>query len=190
MACGHFGCVVRRGEIKMMKRTIALACGAALLACTAHAAEPDTGTAAVAADGISDPLAYVRSLYVGTGTAPASGDPYSADPNYSPRLRALFADNERYANGEIGRLDFNYMVGAQDEEITGLAVTAEEADGAADRKVITARFKNMGMPTAIHYYFERTGGRWLLDDVSSPGYAGSDGIGPWTLSLILRYGHR
>ena len=29
----------------------------------------------------------------------------------------------------------------------------------------------------------------IFDDISSPGGGMPDGIGPWTLSLILRYGH-
>lgn len=182
----------------MTKATIALACAAALGFVPSGAAlgQP-TAAQATTGSGIEDPVAYVRAGYA---AAPAASDeeavrrareevPESQNPDYTPRLRALFADNERYANGEIGRLEFNFWTGAQDDDIGNVAVEAHDVDGAPDRKVVSARFDNIGQPTAINFFFERIDGRWHLDDVSSPGSGTADGMGPWTLSLILRYGH-
>jgi hypothetical protein len=130
--------------------------------------------------GVADPLAWVRAAYA---SSPGSGSEAndSDNPAYTPRLRSLFADEEKYADGEVGRLEFNYMTGAQDDDISELKLEERQVDGAPDRKIVTASFRNIGKPTAIQFLFERSGERWCLDDVhSSP-----DG---WTLSLILKYG--
>jgi len=147
--------------------------------------------AAAQAGGVADPVAFVREAYspAAAATPAASFNGYSRQPEFSPRLRAMFADDERYANGEVGRLDFSPYTGAQDDEISQVNVTAAEVDGAADRRVVTAAFRNMGAAQTMRLYFERIGGRWYVDDISSAGRTGPGAQEPWTLSLILRYGH-
>ena len=141
--------------------------------------------------GVTDPIAFVRQVYTPApaGRSVAAFNGYSRQPEFSPRLRALFADDERYANGEVGRLAFNPYTGAQDDDVTQVSVTAEEVEGAADRRVVTAAFRNMGAAQTVRVYFERIGGRWYVDDIASNGRAGASAQEPWTLSLILRYGH-
>ena len=55
-------------------------------------------------------------------------------------------------------------------------------DGHEDRMTVTAAFRNGERRERIHFHFEKTGGRWRLDDVSS------GGADPWTLSVLLKYG--
>ena len=144
-------------------------------------------TAPAPAQGIADPVAYIRQAYAPAQTAadPTVDRPESQNPEYSQRLRALFADDERYAAGEVGRLEFNFWSNGQDEDIKNATVSEEEVPGSADRKVVTARFHSFRWVTT-RFYFERNGGRWYLDDVASLG-EGKDER-PWTLSLILKYG--
>ena len=143
------------------------------------------------AGGTLDPVAYVRNLYAAPGPAAqargrpaADPGPDSSSPDLTPRLRALFLDDERYARGEVGRLEFNPYTGAQDEEITQLRVAARPVDGAPGRRIVTANFRNMNTDQRIVFFFERSGGRWFIDDIL---YASAQGT--WTLSLILRYGY-
>ena len=56
------------------------------------------------------------------------------------------------------------------------------------RKIVTATFKNMGRPSKMQYYFEKTGERWILDDIASAGFGQPDDFPPWTLSTVLKYG--
>lgn len=187
-----------------------LAAAAALLLASGHSAAcsserqtPAAGPNAESATtgGVPDPEAWVRESYdparraafdaataraAGTADEPASEAGYSARPEFSPRLRALFREDEAYADGQIGRLDFNPFSGASDDDIRGADVTSEDVDGAPGRKVVTARFRNMDVDQTITYFWERIGGLWYIDDIA--GRTAGERSG-WTLSLILKYGH-
>ena len=176
----------------MMLRYFALAaflvCGAAPAAPPAHGATP-AARRATAPGGIQDPVAYVRNVYAppaagGRHASRADEGPYSANPNFTPRLRALFLDDEHYARGEVGRLEFNPFTGAQDDQISQVRVSERPVDGAPDRRVVTAHFHNIDTDQTVVYFFERIGGRWHIDDILYASPAGT-----WTLSLILRYGY-
>lgn len=149
----------------------------------------------VVTGGVADPQAWVMNQYVGLekegaqapAAAAAAETPNSQKLEYSPRLRALFAEEEKYAGGEVGRLEFDFTTGAQDDDTSDVKVSRRDTDGAA-RRAVTANFANMGKPVEVVYYFEKIGDAWFLDDVASPGYGGRDGTPPWTLSLVLKYG--
>lgn len=177
---------MRRGMTRMgalfAALPLLLASGPAADAAVAQPSAPQR--AAAAAGGVADPAAFVRGLYDG------AGDPDSQDDGLfqTERLRALFRDAEGPA-GEIGRLEINYVTGAQDDDVKTANVTTAEVDRAPDRRIVTARFVNIGQRKTIHYFFERQpDGRWYLDDVQNQGGQGPDDH-PWTLSLILKYGH-
>lgn len=166
----------------IMLAACALAAGAAVrpAAAPAQQARAERG-------GTEDPVAYVRGIYArsgrrGAAAAPQAFNGYSHEPIFSPRLQAMFADDEHYANGEVGRLEVNPFTGAQDDDIRNARVTAVQVEGNPDRRVVTARFRNMRQPTTMVFFFERIAGRWYIDDIAKRAPAG------WTLSLILRYG--
>jgi hypothetical protein len=166
---------------------IALACAAAMPGPAAAQANQE----AAARPGIDDPLAWVNATY-----RPARPDdardadiPDSQKTSYSPRLRAMFADDERFAHGEEGRLGFSPVTGSVDSQIAGFGAVARAVEGTPDRSIVTATFRNIGVPTTIAYYFQRIDGRWYVDDIASPGQPGAGGMPPWTLSLVLLYGH-
>lgn len=161
---------------------------AALPACApeGNAAQPsaDTQTAAREAGGVADPAAFIRSVYTGDAEV-AERD--SENAVFTPRLRALFADAEHDAGGEVGRLEFNFWTNAQDDDVKSADVETRTVEGRDDRRIVAASFVNIGRPSTIHYYFERIDGRWYLDDVRNEGGKGADDW-PWTLSLLLKYG--
>lgn len=144
-------------------------------------AQPRPGPSAAAVRGVEDPRAYVAQVFA---------DPLNdavRERGYSERLAGLLADEHRDAGGEIGRLDFDPWVNAQDIDINHLRITEQPVEGRDDRKIIVARFDNAGGTTTNHFYFERVNGRWFLDDIRNTGSPNQVDSG-WTLSLILKYG--
>lgn len=138
------------------------------------------GTPAFSATRIDDPVAYVKHGYqLLTADKEVPDDPST----FTPRLQALFDTEKKDAGGEVGRLDFDYWTNGQDWKISKLSVKAVPVEGAKDREIVFATFHNIDRDEEIHFYFEKSGGRWLLDDVRS-----LKGEEPWTLSLILKYG--
>ena len=137
--------------------------------------------AAHAATVIADPAKFVSDVYSHIVKTP--GDYQEPDDIYTPRLAALFALEEKDSGGEVGRLDFDPWTNAQDNQLTNVQIKTNAVDGGPDRRIVVAKFKNIGKPEEIHFYFEHTKAGWKLDDMRS---AGSDT--PWTLSIILKYG--
>jgi len=86
------------------------------------------------------------------------------------------------AGGEVGRIDFFPWTSSQDWKLTDLSLTSEIVDGREDRMIVTTKFRNDGEPRVIRTFWEKSGGRWRLDDMQS---LGKDA---WTLSVILKYG--
>ncbi|MDP1737027.1 MAG: hypothetical protein Q8L23_06270 [Caulobacter sp.] len=125
------------------------------------------------------PPVYVAQVYDRLAN---DGDYDPPDALYTPRLLALWRLQRKEAGGEVGRIDFFYWTNSQDWTLSDLSIASEYVDGRDDRMIVTAGFKNAGRPERIRFYFEKTGGRWLLDDVASE-------LGdPWTLSILLKYG--
>jgi hypothetical protein len=134
---------------------------------------------AQAATRIDDPEKFVREVY---GHIEKTRDYREPDDIYTPRLASLFALDSKEAGGEVGRIDFDFWINAQDFQISKVRVTSEPVDNAPSRQIVVAKFINLGTPEEIHFYFERTDSGWKLDDASSAGKE------DWTLSVILKYG--
>lgn len=125
------------------------------------------------------PPVYVAQVYDRLSKDQDYNDP---DALYTPRLAALWADMQKDAGGEVGRIDFFPWTNSQDWSLSDLSMTSEVVDGREDRMIVTVRFKNGGEPQVIRSFWEKSGKRWRLDDMQS---LGKDA---WTLSLILKYG--
>lgn len=146
----------------------ALSCAALLCSVPADAAKLQ----------ISDPVTSIRSVYATIGNKPPP------DNINTPRLDALYALNDKeFGKDEVGRIDFDIYMNAQDGTLTNVKVTGLPVENGPGREIVVAKFKNEGKQQEVHFYFEKVGKYWLLDDASS--YTGPD---PWTLSLILKYG--
>ena len=157
------------------------AAGFAFPAATATAAE---GTApAENPRGVEDPLAFIAGEYAAITRDPGSfRDPPSFA--YSDRLRALFAAYEAWTathDDLVGSLDFDWWTNAQDWVLTDLRLT--EASYGANRRVVSADFRNGDRPDQIRFVFVRQGERWYLDDAIEGTGSGGEG---WTLSALLK----
>lgn len=130
------------------------------------------------ASGYSDPKALVEALYsvYRTNDFPEDDRVY-----YSERLKALFAADDARANGEVGAVNGDPFIYAQDwDEITysvGEPVATEQGVS------ISVQFTNFGTPhTAVIYLVEEADG-WKVDDIlqmpATPGDAN------WLLSAVL-----
>ena len=132
-----------------------------------------------AATRIDDPKTFVTEVYRRLVAAQSSHSSYTPPEDiYTPRLEKLVREDKRKAKGEVGCLDFDFWINAQDWTITHLTITT--TDDGPDRKTVIAKFRNMGEPQEIHFDFRKSAGRWLLDDVHSMSAP------PWTLSEILK----
>ena len=136
------------------------------------------------ARGVADPRAFVAERYAayrrGTDSVPA--DPTWA---YSPRLAALFASYNRWQRrhtDEVGSIDFDWWINAQDWELSDVAVS--QADSGRNARVVTARWRNSGRSDSSRFLFVRIGTRWYLDDVVHGSGRGDEG---WTLSALLAH---
>jgi hypothetical protein len=127
---------------------------------------------------ISDPVAFVKSIY-----ALEKAGRLPPENINTPRLAALYALDRREAGGEVGRMEFDIWTNAQDFKITDVQVTGVPVAGVASREVVIAKLKNFGKVQETHFYFEKIGKTWMLDDAR-----GMTPPDTWTLSLLLKYG--
>lgn len=132
----------------------------------------------VLASGYSDPRALVEALYsvYRTNDFPEDDRAY-----YSESLKALFAADDARANGEVGAINGDPFINAQDwDEVTysvGEPVTTER--GVA----IVVQFTNFGTPhTAVIYLIEEEDG-WKVDDILQ--MPAVQGEANWLLSEAL-----
>ena len=135
---------------------------------------------------IDDPVAFVKEVY-GHYAAHKPGQDYTAPGDiYTPRLKALFVRDEKWAKGEVGCLEIDFWVNGQDYELKNVRVSSRPVTGRPDRMLVIATFLNLGTPNELHFDFQQIGGKWLLDDVHSVGGAVAE---RWTLSKILACPH-
>lgn len=131
---------------------------------------------------IDDPVSFAAGVYRHFIQTENKDSVYKPPEDiYTPRLSKLFRDDEKRAKGEVGCLDFDFWVNAQDWNITELSVT--KGASSVDQETVIARFANIGKRQEIHFDFRRVNGRWLLDDVHSTTKP------RWTLSGILQCAH-
>jgi hypothetical protein len=135
-----------------------------------------------AATRIDDPVKFVTGLYAQMAAASVQKPYVAPEDIYTPRLAGLFALEKKEAGGEVGRLDFDFWSNAQDWKLSGVSVMGMPTEGASDREIVIAKFRNFGKPQEMRFYFEKTKAGWLLDDARA--LTGES----WTLSLILKYG--
>jgi hypothetical protein len=134
--------------------------------------------------GVDDPRAFVAQRFAGyrRGTDRVPADPIWA---YSPRLAALFATYNRWQrrhSDEVGSIDFDWWINAQDWELSDVSVT-QSASG-RNARVVTARWRNADRNDSSRFLFVRIGTRWYLDDVVHGTGRGDEG---WTLSALLAH---
>ena len=114
------------------------------------------------------PVPIIRSLYqpylARNENTPAW---YRAMP-MTPELAALVAQDQRNAHGEVGAIDADPIIAAQDFELSNLTV-ALDAPPANGHAVVTAHFNNLGEATEVHFDMVQRPAdhNWLVDNVRS-----------------------
>jgi hypothetical protein len=100
----------------------------------------------------------------------------------SVRLRDLFAAYEANASqDEVGAIDFDPFINAQDYSISDVTIVSETIDG--DRATVVAAFTNFDRRDELTYSLVREDGTWKIDDIES-----KNGDYPWVLSALLSGG--
>ena len=128
---------------------------------------------------IDDPVVFVRDVLQHFIDAQSRKQTYKPPEDiYTAELSKLFRDDKKRSHGEVGCLEFVFWVNGQDWTISKLDVSAGEPSNQS-RKMVIAKFDNLGTQQEIHFAFRKVAGRWLLDDVKSLKEPG------WTLSKIL-----
>jgi hypothetical protein len=111
-----------------------------------------------------DPVALLEYAY-----APYSTGEFPDDPNelFSERLIGLIeADAERTPDDEVGALDFDPFLGAQDYQLEDL--TIETAAVSDDQATVEVSFVNLGLDQDMLFFLVREGEEgWKIDDIES-----------------------
>lgn len=121
-------------------------------------------TPAIAQD-LSDPKSVVEALYANYGPAQIYPDPITH--LRSERLNALYEADAKEADGEIGRIDFDPFINAQDYELSKLEIGDPYLAGG--KAVVRVRFENMGTANEVGILLVNEGGDWKIDDVWNGG---------------------
>jgi len=117
-------------------------------------------TSAFAVD-YADPKALVEAFYA--GYQPPNEFPPDQAPLLSERLNRLYEADAREADGDIGRIDFDPFVNAQDYQLGKLEIGDPYLAGG--KAVVRVSFENMGTPNELGVLLVKEGGGWKIDDV-------------------------
>src|SRR5690242_14521775 len=135
-----------------------------ILAVIFAAVLPSSGADAAAR--IDNPEKFVRDVYTQIAK---SSDYREPEDVYTPRLKALLALDSKEAGGEVGRIDFDVWTNSQDSQIKRVRVASQPVENAPSRRIVVAKFGNIGRSEEIHFYFEKAKDGWQIDDMRSAG---------------------
>lgn len=114
-----------------------------------------------------EPVDLVEEIYATYMSASAMPKPAFDLPIYSERLTGMietFVQTE--PEDEVGAIDFDIFLYAQDYALEKLSVTEGKREaGAAE---VTATFVNLDQPTTVVFDFVEEKGRWKVDDIAWP----------------------
>jgi Protein of unknown function (DUF3828) len=124
--------------------------------------------AAVAADAGAE--AFVNGIYknyTGTGMQ-ALGVPLDSEATvrkyFEPSLAKMILDDQKNAGGEVGALDGDPFIDAQDWEIKNLKVVV--ADNGPGKATATVTFTNFKEAKTIKLSLVNVGGAWKISDIN------------------------
>jgi hypothetical protein len=147
-----------------MQRTIMIArrnvligvwIGIALATVGARAAEPSAKS-------------FVEAIYAAYKGKDSKGTPLDNDAAvrryFEPKLAALIIKDRKDARGEVGTLDFDPFIDAQDWEISAVDVAVREI--AADKASATVSFKNLAEQTTVVLDLVKLRAGWRIADIT------------------------
>ena len=85
----------------------------------------------------------------------------------SKRLNDLFEADAQEANGDIGRIDFDPFINAQDYDVSKVEVS--EPSYAAGKALVRVNVVNFGEPDEFGILLVKEAGGWKIDDVWNEG---------------------
>jgi hypothetical protein len=138
--------------------------------------------AAFAAAGVraADPSAvsFVKAIYAHYQGKDANGLALESDAAvrryFAPGLAALIIKDRRDAHGEVGKLDSDPFVDAQDWEITGLDIAVTET--ATDKARATVTFNSLGRAATVILDLVKLKGGWRIGEITWDGKATLTGL--------------
>jgi hypothetical protein len=83
---------------------------------------------------------------------------------FEPKLAALMIKARKEARGEIGKLDFDPFIDAQDWEIDAVNVAIREVT--PDKVSATVSFKNLGEPKSVVLDLVKLRAGWRIADIT------------------------
>lgn len=115
----------------------------------------------------TDPRAVVAAAYEPYLEPDFDWSDYEASALRSRELHALFERDARESEsaGDIGRLDFDPFINAQDYDISNFVIG--EAAVTGKTAVVPVRFDNLGTPMVIEIHLVEEDYGWSIDDVVS-----------------------
>lgn len=141
------------------------ACSPAATTTSASSTTSASTSSAASSDAAIAEITALYQPYLKHGGEPPAW--YQALP-MTPELAALVARDQQQAQGEVGAIDGDPIIDAQDWQLSDLAVAAD-APPANGHLVVTAHFKNLDQTTDVHFdMVERASDHtWLVDNVRS-----------------------
>lgn len=128
----------------------------------------------VAGPALADPSAeaFVNGIYknyVATGGGmTAMGVPLDNETvirrYFDPSMAKLLIDDQKASQGEVGALDGDPFVNAQDWDIKSFDVKV--VDNGADKATATVHFKNIDTQETVVLSLVRVGGQWRIHDIN------------------------
>jgi Protein of unknown function (DUF3828) len=133
--------------------------GTALVALARHAAVADTSG--------HDFVAAIYATYVGkNGNGIVLGNERTIRRYFEPSLAALMLKDQKDAarRNEVGRLDFDPFVDAQDWDVAAFDIAAGAAD--ANKASVTVKFKNFDKPSMVLLDLVKIKGEWRIGNIT------------------------
>ena len=134
----------------------------------AAAAATAVSIPAPAADGSA--LAFVTDIYNGYKGNDSPGHALDGEPvirrYFEPALAALMVKDQKLAakRGEVGSLDFDPFVDAQEWEISEFDIAV--SDTAPGKAIATVKFTNLGKPTIVTLDLIAIKNEWRIRDIT------------------------
>ena len=100
------------------------------------------------------PEQIVQKLYRVYQEENATDSGVSFDDYASAEIKALFAKDEQLAGGEMGCIDYDFIIQGQDYDAASIKRTLKIKT--LDKNTVAATFKNFDEPTTVTYQFDCT----------------------------------
>ncbi|WP_162559430.1 DUF3828 domain-containing protein [Microvirga sp. 17 mud 1-3] len=113
------------------------------------------------------PRQFLTALYKSYSGPDAMGLSWrgsTAERYFDAALTKLILRDVNEAKGEIGRIDFDPFVAAQDFEIASLAIAIESESAEAATGLVS--FTNLGQRTKIRYDLAKTAKGWRIANIT------------------------